>query len=163
MGGAEVTFSMGHRQSLLHAHDCLSEAGEESLPTFGKGVHDMDGYANLDQPLKDLGLVLVTGENGAGKTSLFKALTWTLFEDTLCKQRGDEVVRIDATTRQPVLGKTRGIVELEVDGKQGKRSQGGDWLVFRPTSGRKMCLSPSDPRGTVPFSRPSPRKSGQSP
>jgi hypothetical protein len=43
------------------------------------------------------------------------------------------------------------------------RSRAGDWLIFRPILGRKMCLSPSDPRGTVPFSLASPRESGQSP
>ena len=48
----------------------------------------------------------------------------------------------------------------------GRRAPGvtvhGDWLVFRPIVGRKRCLSPSA-RGTVPFSRASLRKSGQSP
>ena len=31
-----------------------------------------------------------------------------------------------------------------------------DELVFRSASGRKMCLSPSGSRRTVPFSLPSP-------
>ncbi|MBN1395133.1 MAG: sulfite exporter TauE/SafE family protein, partial [Pirellulales bacterium] len=37
-------------------------------------------------------------------------------------------------------------------GLLGNRSQTGDWLIFSPFQGRKMCLSPSPPRGTVPFS-----------
>ena len=30
------------------------------------------------------------------------------------------------------------------------RSRAGDWLIFRAVSGRKMCLSPSRPRGQSP-------------
>jgi hypothetical protein len=46
------------------------------------------------------------------------------------------------------LSQYAGIIDMYVDRN---RSQVGDWQIFRPISGRKMCLSPSDPRGTVPF------------
>ena len=34
---------------------------------------------------------------------------------------------------------------------RGNRSRAGDWLIFRAGSGRKMCLSPSRPRGQSHF------------
>ena len=33
----------------------------------------------------------------------------------------------------------------------GNRSQAGDWLIFRPFEGRKMCLSPCGRRGQSHF------------
>ena len=39
------------------------------------------------------GLVLLTGNNGAGKTSLFSALVWALYGRTLEGQVGDDVIR----------------------------------------------------------------------
>lgn len=86
---------------------------------------DLFSYAHFHLPLVDLGMVLVEGENrdeggsnGAGKSTIFKALSWTLFGDPLTDQKADEVIRIDHTTDEPITGNTRGIVKIELDGQQ---------------------------------------------
>lgn len=42
--------------------------------------------------LKDLGLVLVSGDNGAGKSTLFEAILWCLWGKTTREQTGDDVI-----------------------------------------------------------------------
>lgn len=83
---------------------------------------DLFSYEKLFLPLEDLGLTLVEGRNaddggsnGAGKTSIFKSLTWVLFNDTLCAQRANDVVRQQLPQHEPIVGNTCGIVRMKVD------------------------------------------------
>ena len=76
---------------------------------------DLFSYASLDLKLDDLGLVLVEGENGAGKSNIFESLVWVLLGDLLTKDRADDVIRIDHTTNEAVLGNSRGLVWLEIN------------------------------------------------
>ena len=76
---------------------------------------DLFSYEHLDLPLSNLGLILIEGENGAGKSTIFRALMWVLFDETLSKQRGDEVIRWDPINKVYISGKTRGIIEIVVN------------------------------------------------
>ncbi len=84
---------------------------------------DLFSYQHLDLPLANRGLVLLEGinhddggANGVGKTSIFKALCWTLYGDSLSRVRADDVIRLDVQTKQPVTGGTFGEVELDLNG-----------------------------------------------
>ena len=81
-------------------------------------THDLFSYKDLDLKLDNLGLVLIEGENGAGKSNIFESLVWVLFGELLTKDRADDVVRIDHETSEPVHGESYGLVRLETDGKQ---------------------------------------------
>jgi DNA repair exonuclease SbcCD ATPase subunit len=52
---------------------------------FGYGIHKTI-------PLNDLGVVLLEGSNGSGKSSLFNALTTILYDDNPLKASGDKVI-----------------------------------------------------------------------
>jgi len=62
---------------------------------------DFGPFKHIMLPLQNQGLVWVGGENrdtkaadsnGAGKTSLLKAVTWCLYGDTIDGERGDKVI-----------------------------------------------------------------------
>lgn len=68
-------------------------------------VKDFCCIKELDLNLKNIGLVQIVGQNkdsdaaisnGSGKTSIFKAITWCLYHDTLDKDKYDEVIRYGA-------------------------------------------------------------------
>ena len=59
----------------------------------------------------DKGLVCISGENGAGKSSIFNALLWTLFGKTNKKLLADDVIREDQN-HEPIKGNTHGYVSL---------------------------------------------------
>ena len=104
-------------------------------------VKDFCCIKELDLNLKDIGLVQIVGQNrdsdaaisnGSGKTTIFKAITWCLYCDTLDKDKYDEVIRYGAKSA---------CVELHIaDGKnlwKVKREKGtiimekdGENLVF---------------------------------
>lgn len=82
-------------------------------------------FEEFRMPLSDRGLVWITGENsdtkaadnnGSGKSTIFKALTWGLYGKTIDGERGDKVIRSGQKTAhvEVVLG----------DGKE-------NWTVIR--------------------------------
>jgi len=65
-------------------------------------VIDFCCFANFELSLQDMGLVLISGRNhdtqaagnnGSGKSTIFKALTWCLYGKTIDGERGDKVIR----------------------------------------------------------------------
>jgi len=78
---------------------------------------DIFSYADISLDLRDRGLVLLEGENGAGKSSIFRILAWTLYGDQLRNTRADAVVRKDMN-HKPITGKTSGIVRFERNGQE---------------------------------------------
>lgn len=74
---------------------------------------DLFSYESLDVCLRDRGLLLLEGGNGAGKTSIFDSLLWTLFGRSTKKLLADDVIRED-NNHKPIKGKTRGYVNLSV-------------------------------------------------
>jgi len=77
---------------------------------------DLFSYQSLDIRLDDLGLCLLEGSNGAGKSSILKSLSWCLFDNPLSDQRADEVIRCDHQTDKPIAGNTFAEVVLDNDG-----------------------------------------------
>lgn len=78
---------------------------------------DLFSYASLHMNLANLGCVLIDGPIGAGKSTIFKSISWTLFGNPLNAQKADEVIRLDRNQKQ-VTGKTYGRVLLNIDGKE---------------------------------------------
>lgn len=83
-------------------------------------------FEAFDLPLEEQGLVWITGENrdtkaadnnGSGKSSLFKALTWGLYGQTIDGERGDKVIR-----------KGQKVAHVEVEFRD---ENGGHWVVVR--------------------------------
>jgi len=82
-------------------------------------------YDEFDLPLSKQGLVWIGGENkdtksannnGSGKSTVFKALTWCLYGQTIDGERGDKVIK---------LGQPKAQVDAVLsDGT-------GDWIVRR--------------------------------
>jgi len=76
----------------------------ELLEVRGK---DFCCFGEAKLPLKDMGLIWIGGENndtksadnnGSGKSTIFKLLTWTLFGQTIDGEKGDKVIRHGAHT-----------------------------------------------------------------
>lgn len=74
---------------------------------------DLFSYESLDVCLRDRGLILVEGINGAGKSSIFDSILWVLFGKTTKKLLADDVIREDIH-HKPIKGKTRGYVNLSI-------------------------------------------------
>ena len=90
-------------------------------------TQDLFSYESLDLSLANRGLVLVEGQNlddegldsnASGKTTIFRSLTWILYDETLSKQRGDEVIRWSPIEQKYIVGNTCGVCELDVDGQR---------------------------------------------
>lgn len=58
-------------------------------------AHNFMSYRNLDIILEDRGLVLISGENTSGKSSIHSAITWCLFGKTAKGLSTDDVVNWD--------------------------------------------------------------------
>jgi len=89
-------------------------------------VSDFCCFSDFVLPLENQGLVLVTGDNkdtdaavnnGCGKSTVFKALTWGLYGETIDGERGDKVIR-DGQESASVT-----ITMMDEDGRQ--------WAVLR--------------------------------
>lgn len=80
--------------------------------------------------LKNRGLLLVSGKNGSGKSSLFsKAITWALFGQTPDGLKGDSVIR---------LGENKTEIELNLDGLSIVRQRPHSLMFYTDTS--EECL-----------------------
>lgn len=56
-------------------------------------IQNFLGFRTLTEfPLKDQGLVLIEGANGAGKSSIYEAIVWCLFGKTVRGYSADEVI-----------------------------------------------------------------------
>lgn len=78
-------------------------------------VHSVDlfSYPQLDLNLKDRGLLLLNGDNGAGKSTVFDTILWTMFGETMKPLKSDDVIREDLD-HKPIKGKSQGYVNLTV-------------------------------------------------
>lgn len=87
-------------------------------------AQDLFSYETLDLNLSGIGLCLIEGENrdmggsnGAGKSSIFESLVWTLFGSTAKGLKGDDVIR-ENSQHQPITGRSFGMVECEIADKK---------------------------------------------
>lgn len=88
-------------------------------------VSDFCCFKQFSQNLSKQGLVWVGGENhdtqaaannGSGKSSIFKALTWGLYGQTIDGEKGDKVIR---------SGQKQAIVEVYL------KDEGNEWIIRR--------------------------------
>ncbi len=77
-------------------------------------IENFLSHEHTELSLANLGLVLIEGENGVGKSTLFEAPHWGFFGTTPRGLRGDEVIRLDSH-KKPV-NNTRVAISLDVDG-----------------------------------------------
>lgn len=100
-------------------------------------MKDFCCFAEAHLDLAGQGLVCLVGENrdtdaansnGSGKSTVFKALTWCLYGDSVDESKGDEVIR---------LGAKEAVVTVEMED-----SEAGDlWRVVRKRSKGKPTLT----------------------
>jgi DNA repair exonuclease SbcCD ATPase subunit len=85
--------------------------GKVSVKNFGS-------YKELEFDFSNLGLILINGNTGVGKSSLLDAVSWTIFGITSKEDSADAVKAWDAE------GPTEGTAE--VDGMEIRRTRGGN-------------------------------------
>ena len=98
--------------------------------------------------LADRGLTLISGENrdatgadsnGAGKTTIFDAILWTLYGETTTGEKTDEVIHVGGKRAKGVLWLTDSRTGLEHRIERRRTKSGGSLKFFQ--------MDPDDPSG----------------